>query len=1207
MPILLLLCSSWVSVALGQSLPPVIFSLATTPAPPVSGAVFTMTVNGDRFCNTSAVRFNGAVVLSSFVSVNQLTATVSGSLTTGQTGNFPVDVVNPAGAGCAFVGVSNSMNVTVVAPQPPVIVTTTLPDGFTGMLYNQQIQVAGGAAPLLFTSTGSLPPAVTLDPASGVLNGFPSTQGLFNFAVTVRDSFGAGRTSTVNYTVTIRDPLTITTTFLPNATVNVNYNQALGVQGGTPPYNWSIVSGGPPWLALSAAGMLSGTPTQAALFNIHFRVTDSAGNQANQVIALTVVAPLLQITTASLPVATAGVAYNSALAATGGTPPLTWSTTSQLPLGLSLSPGGVLSGTTQQTGTFPLTFTVRDSANQAAQANLPLTVITALDITTLAVPQGFVSIPYNTTISATGGTPPYVWSAPGGLPQGFSLNAQNGILSGVPSQEGSFPFDIQVRDASNRVSMRSFVLVTGNALSITNATLKTGLAGALYEETFFATGGTPPYQWAVIGAPVPGLALNAATGVLAGTPLLVGNFNITVRVTDAANLQATRSYSITVNPVFQITTDPLPAATLGVLYERTFSANGGTPPYFWNFSGSALPGLALQSITGVLSGIPTQSGTFVFNVIAIDSLGQQTSKGFTLTVNQGIRISPDVLAGVSQGMSYSQTFTAAGGTTPYVWSMIGAVPGLTLDPASGVLRGTPTQAGTFPFTIRATDALGLPGTRDYSITVTANLDIVTTALPEVEAGAAYSQTLSARGGSPPYNWRIINGSLPEGLSLNPASGLIGGSPARSGAATFTVEVADSAGVRASRTFTITVSQGLSIQTGPLPSGTVGIAYSTTFSASGGTPPYRFRVAGALLPDGLQLDPASGRISGTPARSGRFVFTIEAADSGNRTASAEFTIVVNASLLRITSTDSLPQATAGMDYQFTVVATGGTPPYRWSLVGAPAGFEIASDTGIIRGRPMTPGVSQFTARVTDSAQISASMALSLLVVLPATPTLAFSGLPATGTAATQVTPSVRLDRAYPLPITGELTLAFASEAGVDDPAIQFASGGRRVAFNIAAGSTDAALSTATAGIQLGTVAGTITVTARLSAAGTDVTPTPAPSSVIRIPRQAPVITSMRVNRTANGFELILTAYATPREITSAAVRLQTSGTVQGTEFTINLATAVGAWYQGGASIPFGSQCTITLPFTIQGATGTVSSASVTLSNSIGASQAASANF
>jgi hypothetical protein len=164
------------------------------------------------------------------------------------------------------------------------------------------------------------------------------------------------------------------------------------------------------------------------------------------------------------------------------------------------------------------------------------------------------------------------------------------------------------------------------------------------------------------------------------------------------------------------------------------------------------------------------------------------------------------------------------------------------------------------------------------------------------------------------------------------------------------------------------------------------------------------------------------------------------------------------------------------------------------------------------------------------------------------------------------------------------------------------------FNIPAGQTDAAFNAVTPGIQTGTVAGTIRVTSRLTALGTDVTPAPVPTSTITIARQAPTITSARINRTTGGFELIVTAYATSREITSASVRLQTTGTVQGTDFTVNLTPITGPWYQGASSVQFGSLCTITIPFTIQqGTSGSVTAASVTLTNAIGTSQPASANF
>ncbi|MBL8219510.1 MAG: putative Ig domain-containing protein, partial [Bryobacterales bacterium] len=423
-----------------------------------------------------------------------------------------------------------------------------------------------------------------------------------------------------------------------------------------------------------------------------------------------------------------------------------------------------------------------------------------------------------------------------------------------------------------------------------------------------------------------------------------------------------------------------------------------------------------------------------------------------------------------------------------------------------------------------------------------------------------------------------------------------------------VEVSDATGARITRSFTLTILPGVSVQTaGTLPNGTVGTAYSFTLGARGGTTPYRWRVRDGLLPDGLAAVD-SGVISGTPARSGRFTATVEVTDAAGLTATGEIIINVNAPLLRITSATSLPVATAGVNYSFTAAAAGGTPPYRWSLNGAPAGLTINESTGAISGSVTSPGTFEFAIRVTDSLQVVSTQNVTLTASLPPAPALNITGLPATGTAGQQASPRISIAQAYPVALTGELIITFNSAVNVDDPAIQFSTGGRRAAFNIAAGQTDAVFNAGALGIQTGTVAGTIVVTARVSAAGTDVTPTPAPTSSITIARAAPVINSVRINRTTAGFELVVVAYATPREITSASVRLTTSGTVQGTEFTVNLGNAIGPWYQGTNSQQFGSLCAITIPFTVQqGTSGQVTSVAVTLTNSLGTSASATANF
>ena len=173
-------------------------------------------------------------------------------------------------------------------------------------------------------------------------------------------------------------PLIIDPTPLPVAVINVPYSVTIKAAGGVPPYTWGMASGIlPPGLTISAGGVISGTPTTLGTTNFKIQVTDvqtpkQAVDTASKTI--TVNAPLA-ISTTSLTAGTVGVPYSSAISATGGLPPYTWSITSGvLPAGLTLAGNGVISGTptTQETQTF--TVQVSDSQTPAATASAPLTL-----------------------------------------------------------------------------------------------------------------------------------------------------------------------------------------------------------------------------------------------------------------------------------------------------------------------------------------------------------------------------------------------------------------------------------------------------------------------------------------------------------------------------------------------------------------------------------------------------------------------------------------------------------------------------------------------------------------------------------------------------------------------------------------------------------------------------------------------------------------
>ena len=145
------------------------------------------------------------------------------------------------------------------------------------------------------------------------------------------------------------------------------------------------------------------------------------------------------------------------------------------------------------------------------------------------------------------------------------------------------------------------------------------------------------------------------------------------------------------------------------------------------------------------------------------------------------------------------------------------------------------------------------------------------------------------------------------------------------------------------------------------------------------------------------------------------------------------------------------------------------------------------------------------------------------------------------------------------------------------------------------------------LQTGTVAGTITLTLNLQSAAGEVTATSV--RTLQVPRAAPVTRALRVVRTAGGFELQITGYSTPRQLTQAVVQLTPSAgsDLQTTQLTVPLTDLARAWYQSAASSQFGSQFTLVLPFTIQGNAGGIDSAGVSLVNSQGSSPALSSKF
>ncbi|MBE5322355.1 putative Ig domain-containing protein, partial [Pedobacter sp. MR2016-19] len=278
------------------------------------------------------------------------------------------------------------------------------------------------------------------------------------------------------------------------------------------------------------------------------------------------------------------------------------------------------------------------------------------------------------------------------------------------------------------------------------------------------------------------------TGVNFTTPALTATTTYYVQVTKGTCSNTTRvPVVINVNPAIVFAGTTLTNATIASPYSKQLPvATGGTPGYTYALaSGSTLPaGLTLSS-SGLVIGTPTATGNPTFDVVVTDTKACSTTAAFTLNVTPALALAPGALPNGVTGIPYTTNGipAATGGTGPYSYTATALPPGLTFNPATREITGTPTQVGTFTIPVTVTDANGNTITANYTLKVTDPLVLPAATLANGTTGTVYpTQTIpSATGGSTPYTYAATG--LPPGLTFNPATREITGTPTQSG--TFT--------------------------------------------------------------------------------------------------------------------------------------------------------------------------------------------------------------------------------------------------------------------------------------------------------------------------------------------------------------------------------------------------------------------------------------
>ena len=524
--------------------------------------------------------------------------------------------------------------------------------------------------------------------------------------------------------------------------------------------------------------------------------------------------------------------------------------------------------------------------------------------------------------------------------------------------------------------------------------------GVPFSTSLSASGGTGPYTYSLdSGSIPPGLSLSG--NIISGTPTQRGAYAFTIRATDSASASGVRSFSgSAANPTLTIAPSS-PSAALNLPYSVTFTASGGVPGYTFAYENGTLPpGLSLSGAT--LSGTPTTQGSYTFGIRVADSSTGTGSyaevKSVTLQVvaPPTIVINPATVPGATVAVAYSQTFSASGGTAQYGFAITaGALPaGMSLNTSTGALTGTPTAAGTFNFTVTATDANSFTGSNAYTLVVAPPVIVIApAALAGGTVGAAYSQSFSASGGIASYSYAITAGALPAGVTLNGSSGVISGTPSAGGTFNFTVTATSSStgtgvphtGSRAYSTTFLPATVLLPATT--LANGTQNAAYSATLNpASGGTLPYSYAVTAGALPAGITLNTATGALTGTPTASGISNFAVTATDSS--TGSGPYSSAPRGYSLQILNSPPVANpVSATVAYNssanpITLNITGGVPTSVAIGTAAAHGSAVASGTTVTY-QPTAgyAGPDSFTYTATNTAGTSAPATVSITVGNP----------------------------------------------------------------------------------------------------------------------------------------------------------------------------------------------------------------------------------
>ncbi|HMX28112.1 MAG TPA: putative Ig domain-containing protein, partial [Blastocatellia bacterium] len=723
----------------------------------LAGSAYSQSVAAMPAANYSYNVTSGA--LPPGLALNPATGLLSGTPLQAGVFNFTVQA-----AACSCAGsMSYTLNIAC-----PTITITRLGESFVTAsdLYNATLMALPAGGNYTYSiSAGALPSGMSLS-SDGKITGSSTTPGLSTFTVKAT-GFGGACQGTQQFTILVtcqNFSVGLSSAASPVAGIpfdgNVKVRQFGAEVGGN--YTFTLFSGTlPPGLTLTPEGRLFGTPSQVGNFiSVGIMAAGDSLCPAIGFLNFTINCPTTPVTLSNLPFGQALTPYDQTLTTSIGALPYTYQVIAgTLPPGLTLSPNGRLSGTPTRADTYNFTVKATDTAGCSAtgtynffRIDCPLVAFTApTSGGTYLLPDGAFGAAYNQMVSvASPAGFNYEYAVVGSLPPGLSLS-RDGRITGTATSAGQFFFGIAataIGEGFGNCGSSSSFRLTIPCPTITLSPLPNATLTVPYDQTLtpLPSEGAPYAFDNVFGTPPPGLTFDRTTGRLYGTPTQTGTFTFRVRASGFLNNSCLGNQTVRLTvDCPAVTTSPLPDGTATIPYNQTLTASP-TGSYTFALAGGALPP-GLNFTNGVISGTPTQPGTFNFDVTATATSAALNTctrtLSYAITINCPT-ITLSALPGGTASVAYNQTLSALPSGGNYTFALTGGAlpPGLSLT--NGVVSGTPVQAGTFSFIVTTTGFGICTGGRTYTLVIGCPaITLAPASLPNATANTIYNQTLSA--------------------------------------------------------------------------------------------------------------------------------------------------------------------------------------------------------------------------------------------------------------------------------------------------------------------------------------------------------------------------------------------------------------------------------------------------------------------------------